>query len=367
MRRLTLSLLVVFALLLSAAPAEARWGCHWGGYRGCGYGWGGCGYGGYGGLCGYRGCGYGGYGWGGYGLGGYYGRSCFNYGFYGPSYYYPAYNYPLGIYGGYGYGCGLNYGTPISIGYYTYQPAGGNYNANSNFLASVLPQPRYPIGTGASAQTLAQFLDLRGEVKPAVIALSERTLPKMSVRIANADTRQRANRYVSEGDELFRAQNFNSALQRYKQASSIAPDLTEAYWRQGHAFVATRNYDLAATAFKRAIALSDNLGRGGFRLDDLYDGASIAKGAHLESLAELALARTNDSDAYFLIGVFLNYDGEAARAAKFFDRASDLAGMSGGHIAVFLDHDSSAPAVAARPAPPAPPKPALFISAGAEI
>jgi hypothetical protein len=115
--------------------------------------------------------------------------------------------------------------------------------------------------------------------------------------------------------------------------------------------------------------LTSNLGRGGFRLDDLYGGASIAKAAHLENLAELALARSHDSDAYFLIGVFLTYDGDATRAAKFFDRASDLAGMSGGHIAVFLDHDA-APAFAAKSAPgpiPAPPKPALFINAGTDI
>ena len=40
----------------------------------------------------------------------------------------------------------------------------------------------------------------------------------------------------------------------YKLAASTAPDLAEAFWRQGHALVATHNYELAATAFKRAIA-----------------------------------------------------------------------------------------------------------------
>jgi hypothetical protein len=344
---------------LATPRAEARWGCHWGVYRGCGFGWGG-----WGGYCGYRGWGWGGYpfcgyGLGGYGLGGYYG------GFLGPSYYYPCYSYPLCSYGG--YGCGLNYGTPISVGYYTYRPAGGYYNANANFVSSTLPPVRTPIASGVNAQTLAEFLNLRGEVAPAVNALSTTTLPKMSGRISNAETRQKANRYISEGDELFRAQNFNSALQRYKQASSLAPDLAEAFWRQGHAFVATRNFDLAATAFKRAIALTENLGRGGFRLDDLYGTAAIAKAAHLENLAELALNRPRDADAYFLIGVFLNYDGNAERAAKFFDRASDLAGMSGGHIAVFLEHGAPAPAIATKKAAPAPPKPGLFISAGTEI
>ena len=66
---------------------------------------------------------------------------------------------------------------------------------------------------------------------------------------------------IAEGDELFRAQNFHSALQKYKLAASTAPDLAEAFWRKGHALVATHNYDLATTAFKRAIALTEDLGR----------------------------------------------------------------------------------------------------------
>jgi tetratricopeptide (TPR) repeat protein len=141
---------------------------------------------------------------------------------------------------------------------------------------------------------------------------------------------------LTDGDELFRSQNFHSALQKYKLAASTAPDLAEAFWRQGHALVATHNYDLATTAFKRAIALTEDLGRGGFRLNDLYAGAAMTKTQHLESLAEWAIAKSNSSDPYFLLGVFLNYDGQQARADRFFQKASDLAGISGGHIAVFL-------------------------------
>jgi tetratricopeptide (TPR) repeat protein len=238
-----------------------------------------------------------------------------------------------------------------------------------SFASTVLPQPRFPVTAGVNAQELERFLALRGEVTPALGVFSDRTLPKMSDRVSNAQTRQRAMRLLAEGDSLFQAQNFNSALQRYKLAASLAPDVEEAFWRQGHAYVATKNFDRATTAFKRAIALSENLGRGGFRLDDLYSGASMTKATHLENLAELALANSGDSDAYFLIGLFLNYDGQAERAARFFDRASDLAGISGGHIEVFLNR--AAPAFAVRPdappVPPPPPAPAVFISAGTEI
>src|SRR4029079_2142155 len=118
-----------------------------------------------------------------------------------------------------------------------------------------------------------------------------RTLGDVLGRVSNVESRRKAERMLNDGDELFRAQNFHSALQRYKLAGSTAPDLAEAFWRQGHALIATHNYELAATAFKRAIALTDDLGRGGFRLNDIYGGAAMTKSHHLESLAEWAVTK----------------------------------------------------------------------------
>ncbi len=329
MRRLIVSLVVLLGCSLVCQPAQARWGCHWGGYRGCGWG----------GYCGW---------------GGHYGRSCFGYGYGGPSYYYPAYNYPLCTIGG------CNYAAPV--GYYTALPQ--YYNTNINFAVTALPPVKYPVSAGVNAQALERFLGLARDVAPATGALSERALPKIATRVTSAESRQRAMRHLAEGDALYQKQNFNSALQRYKQAASAAPDMAEAFWRQGHAFVATRNYDLAATAFKRAIALGDDLSRGGFRLDDLYAGASITKAAHLESLAELALTKSGESDAYFLIALFLHYDGQTARAERFFARAAELAGPSSGYLAGFLGR--SPPVVAARPVTP-PPTPPVIAVAGTSI
>ena len=133
--------------------------------------------------------------------------------------------------------------------------------------------------------------------------------------------------------------------------------MPEALWRQGHALVATHNYELAATAFKRAVGLTEDLDRGGFRLSDIYGSANMTKNQHLESLAEYAMTRRNSSDPYFLLGLFLEYDDQPARAEKFFQKASDLAGISGGHIAVFLA-PAEAPAPAAFAPAPAPLSPA---------
>ena len=125
--------------------------------------------------------------------------------------------------------------------------------------------------------------------------------------------------------------------------------------------IATGNYELAGGAFKRAIALSDDTTRRGFLLSDLYGTAVLTKNGHLEALAGHALERSGSSDPYFLLGVFLTYDGQHERAEKFFERAADLAGISGGHIAAFEPLDG--PIIAARPVE----VPVAVVSVGTDI
>jgi hypothetical protein len=355
MQRMIAVLVLVGATLFAAQPADAfwhHWGrCGWGGYRGWGgYGYRGIGWGGYG----YRG-----YGWGypGYGYGGGYGG--FGYGGYGYPYYSVGYSpwYGCANCGGYGYG------TTVGLGYPAYGMYAGSYAPPVNIV--VMPRPAAapaaapvapaavakPVATAvaalknpATAAALQRFLGLKDAPPPTLVsAAPAKSLADVLSRLSSVESRRKAERLMTEGDELFHAQNYHSALQKYKLAASTAPDYVEALWRQAHALVATHNYELATAAFKRAIARTEDLGRGGFRLNDIYAGAQMTKTQHLESLAEWAMNRSNSPDPYFLLGLFLNYDGQTARAEKFFQKASDLAGISGGHIAVFLAPAEEAP------------------------
>jgi len=346
MRRLAAALVMC---LLLANSAEAGWG-HW---RHCGYGgfgWGGYGYRGIGLTVGYGGPWYGGY-------------SC-----YGPACGYGGYDY--GAFGGYGYG---GYGTPIGLGYYGYRPYGVYYNPAANYLSYRLPPFSEPAELNFGPQAVKQFLGLPRDFALGGLRNAAPLMPDAArgLRVSNPESRRRAERYLADGNEQFRGQNYHGALQRYKLAANAAPDLAEPYWRQGHALVATHNFELAPGAFKRAIALTDDVSRGGFRLDELYDGAAMSKARHLESLAGWAIEREDLADPYFLLGLFLTYDGQPERAEKFFQRAADLAGFGGGHIAVFLAPAAEAPqnlaprAIDIAPAPIAPR--ALPIIAGIEI
>jgi hypothetical protein len=107
-------------------------------------------------------------------------------------------------------------------------------------------------------------------------------------------------------------------------------------------------------------------------LDDLYGTAVLTKSGHLEALAGHALARSESSDPYFLLGVFLTYDNQQGRAEKFFDRAADLAGISGGHIAAFEPatfESAGSPAVASVPSfdPPKAETPVAIAALETEI
>jgi tetratricopeptide (TPR) repeat protein len=286
----------------------------------------------------------------------------------------------------------VNVSTPLTPGYPVYvSTTSAARGPTVTLIATTPPRAESPtVATQPARQVAAarpvasavqQFLGMN-ELRPVNLAAAgPASGPSIApstnhfvARVANVESRRKAERMIAEADELFQAQNFHSALQRYKLAGTTAPDLAEAFWRQGHAFIATHNYELAARAFKRAIALSDDLGRGGFRLSDIYGGATTTKSLHLEELAEWAVAKRNTSDAYFLLGLFLEYDGQQARAEKFFQKAADLAGISGGHVAMFLDRAeptllTTIERTAAKPAEakPAVTVPVVKISTGREL
>jgi hypothetical protein len=345
---------IVVASFLAGTPAEAFHGrhCRWGGGWGsCGPAWGGCGYGGcwwpapcYGGVCtaGFRG-----YGYPGYGLGCLPG--CYSY--------------------------SIPYTAPIAVPLATVAspvialPAGG---AAAPVVASAAPRGAATID---ELRRLLGLSDPRPGAPAALPAASTRVAPPAAAkphddvlaRHSNIESRRKAERLLAEGDELFRAQSFHAALQKYKLAARTAPELAEAHWRQGHALVATRNFDLAARSFERAVALTDDLGRGGFQLNDLYGAAARTKANHLDALAEWALSRDAAPQPYFLVGLFLHYDGQPGRAEKYFRKASDLAGISGAHLAVFLAKPAETPERSPTPSRPSAATPLVPVSAGTEI
>ena len=151
---------------------------------------------------------------------------------------------------------------------------------------------------------------------------------------ANDDAMTQARRIVALGDRHFANQRDSDALQRYKKAAETAPKLAEAHMRLAYAQVALGHYDQAAKAMKRGLVLDPKWPNSGFTNNELYGSGQLAKLSHIDKLAAAATAHPDNPDLLFLVGVYLYFDGQAERAAPFFQRAVQLGG-DGPHLKAF--------------------------------
>jgi hypothetical protein len=165
---------------------------------------------------------------------------------------------------------------------------------------------------------------------------------------SNGASRARANQFMNFGDEHFRKQKYNDALERYKDASKSAPDLAAPYFRQAFAWAAMTKYDQAAKALHRGLSIDANWPAADFHLKQLYGDNRLAKATHWEAIAKAATDNPQDSDLLFLLAVELYCDGQHDRSRAFFQRAKTLEPGDLSHIKAFL---SQLNAAAAQPQP----------------
>jgi hypothetical protein len=88
----------------------------------------------------------------------------------------------------------------------------------------------------------------------------------IAVRTSNGDTRLRAARLVAVGDRHLRAAvqapaKLTAALDAYRRAATIAPDLPDTFLRQAIVLTALNRVDDATKAVDRAVAIDGRLGR----------------------------------------------------------------------------------------------------------
>jgi len=171
--------------------------------------------------------------------------------------------------------------------------------------------------------------------------------PVQTPPASNAQAQQRAVSLVTQGDKLFAAQRFHEAGQRYKSAIAAAPELGAPYFRRAFALIATNRYDLAAPAAHQGAMVDPAFVKGQFRVDTLYNGSRLAKDSHLDALARTALGDSQNADNWFLVGMFLHFDGQSKRAQTFLQKAVELERRDTRYLAPFL----SAPEP--QPQPPA--------------
>jgi hypothetical protein len=238
---------------------------------------------------------------------------------------------------------------PYLGGPYVWDPYYGSYRYPYGYLPlndSYLPPVYFPSDEFYGPRAVQRLLGADSQSRPgADVNIIQRPLrdddeapePKKGAqRGTNAHALAMAWRYIGFGDARFAEQRYSEASQRYHTASGDAPQLADAWFRQGFAFIAEGRYDQAAIAMKRGLKLNPNWAKSDFNLKDLYGPDVLAKKAHRDVLAEAAEARPNDPDLLFLLGVHLYFDGQADRAAAFFNRANEIAGPNAEHLRAFV-------------------------------
>jgi hypothetical protein len=150
--------------------------------------------------------------------------------------------------------------------------------------------------------------------------------PKGTPKSTNPELKARAGKFIGFGDANFAEQKYLAAIERYKSASRIAPDLAEPYLRQGHALVALGQYENAVKAFRRGLRISAEWSGSPIRLDQLYGPDRIAKVSHIEALAKAVEGNPLDANLLMALGMQLFFDGQSQRAGVFFARVAQLGG-----------------------------------------
>jgi len=175
---------------------------------------------------------------------------------------------------------------------------------------------------GPFAAPVADQVAVADDVRPGLLAAETKALAT-------------AQKYIGFGDLHFRNEKYTDAYLRYRRAVREAPDLAEGYFREGYGLIARGNYDLAARAIKRGLALDPAWPDSGFSSRQLYGANDMAKQAHLDALAHAAEKAPDDPDLMFLLGVFLHFDGQPNRAELFFAQATRLNRGADTHLRAF--------------------------------
>jgi tetratricopeptide (TPR) repeat protein len=250
-----------------------------------------------------------------------------------------------GYYGGSGFSFGYPTGSYYySPGYGDFYGAGPSFFGDEGFFNPPYGygyDPGYPLYVAPEALfgqgPIWNGLDALPQANPganpngAIVAPRDNPPIKQSPkpRIANAESLARAGRLIGAGDDHFAAQRYRDANERYRNATEAAPDLVEAFFRQGQALLATGLYELAGKAFKRGMKLEPNWSEADFELARLYGENQIAKTAHLEAVAAAAAEQPHDANLLLLVAIQLHFGGQPERARPIFQKAVGRLGDEG--------------------------------------
>lgn len=192
-------------------------------------------------------------------------------------------------------------------------------NAQQNLVGASDPAGMLDILRAHQEAELARRGDTRLTNGAALAQLlRQETPPSQTRRIPSAE-------WLAQGERAFQAGRYAEAAQDFQRAAERAPGNVTAWLYLGFTEIARGDRDHALAAFRTAARQVDSFDREDCKLDLLYGDNSSAKLDHLDQLAKSALAHPESPECWLLVGTFLWFDGQVARADKFLAKAQSLA------------------------------------------
>jgi tetratricopeptide (TPR) repeat protein len=157
----------------------------------------------------------------------------------------------------------------------------------------------------------------------------------------STEAQTEAQKLLNEGNELYKNDQDEQAVEVYKKAISLDPNNGEAYFRLGLAFMATGKREDAEEAFKKSVEVYEKylrtnqkdaqayyiMGQALVRLGNYQEDRAKAPKVYLEAVAALKKAvglEPENADMYYELGVAYNRLFQYQEAVKAFEKATEL-------------------------------------------
>jgi tetratricopeptide (TPR) repeat protein len=159
--------------------------------------------------------------------------------------------------------------------------------------------------------------------------------------IVSSEAQSEAQRLLNEGNELYKNDQDEQAIEAYKKAVALDPNNGEAHFRLGLAYSATGKKEEAEESFKKSVEVYEKylrtnqkdaqayyiMGQALTRLGNYQEDRGKAPKVYLEAVAAFKKAvalEPENADMYYELGVAYNHLFQYQEAVKAFEKATEL-------------------------------------------
>ena len=162
-----------------------------------------------------------------------------------------------------------------------------------------------------------------------------------SVGSAPTQAQSEGQKYLAEGNELYKNDRDEQAIEAYKKAISVDPGNGEAYFRLGLAYAATGKRDEAEESFRKSVEVYEKylrtnqkdaqayyvMGQALVRIGNYQQDRAKAPKSYQDAVAALKKAvalEPENGDMYYELGEAHNNLFQYQEAVKAFEKATEL-------------------------------------------